>query len=95
MVAVGVALLVPGFSEHVTHRILHKHLFMVRFRLDDSAPIPSLFSLLGASAAECACPTCGSLLAQFLQQVKEGTLLARSDSLHGLVSPSGGPAFRF
>lgn len=77
----------------MTHRILHKHLFMVRFSLDDSAPIHSFFSLLGSSVAECACPKFGQLLAQFLQEVKEGTLLARIDSLHGLVSPSGGPAF--
>jgi hypothetical protein len=68
---------------------------MVRFSIDDSAPIHSLFSLWGVIVAERECPKCNQLLAQFLQQVMEGTLLARIDSLHGLVSPSGGPAFRF
>jgi hypothetical protein len=95
MVAGRMAMLFRGDWSHGTHRILRKTLFMVRFSIDDSAPINSFFILFDAIVAECDCPTFGQLLAQFLKLVKECMLLARIASLHGLVSPWGGPAVSF
>jgi len=57
--------------------------------LINSTPIYLFFSLLDAMVAERACPKFGQLLAQFLKQVNEYTLLARMESLHGLLFPSG------
>ena len=66
---------------------------MVRCSIDRSTPINLFFSLLDAMVADRACHKFSQLLAQFLKQVNECTLWAHMESLHGLITPSGEPAF--